>query len=96
MRRILLTTTSFQDTPGEHHKLLQDAGFEIVRDRGPLPEARMLELASKGDFDGWIIGDDAITRAARRKWPRRTSSPSSTARNRWPRQIRFEPWIFHC
>jgi D-3-phosphoglycerate dehydrogenase len=63
MRRILLTTTSFQDTPGEHHQLLDDAGLEIVRDRGPLPESRMLELVAKGDFDGWLIGDDAITRA---------------------------------
>jgi D-3-phosphoglycerate dehydrogenase len=67
MRRILLTTTSFQDTPGEHHKLLEDAGFEMVRDRGPLPEPRVLELVSKGDFDGWIIGDDAITRAVIQK-----------------------------
>jgi D-3-phosphoglycerate dehydrogenase len=63
MRRILLTTTSFQDTPGEHHRLLEEAGLEIVRDRGPLPERRMLELVAKGDFDGWLIGDDAITRA---------------------------------
>lgn len=62
-KRILLTTTSFQDTPGEHHDLLAREGFEIVRDRGPLPEKRMLELVARGDFDGWIIGDDAITRA---------------------------------
>jgi D-3-phosphoglycerate dehydrogenase len=66
-QRILLTTTSFQDTPGEHHTMLEQAGFEIVRDRGPLPEARMLELVAKGDFDGWIIGDDAITRAVIQK-----------------------------
>jgi phosphoglycerate dehydrogenase-like enzyme len=59
--RILLTTTSFQDTPGDHHRLLE--GFEIVRERGPLPESRMLELVARGDFDGWLIGDDAITRA---------------------------------
>ena len=65
--RILLTTTSFQDTPGEHHAMLEKAGFEIVRDRGPLPEGRMLELVAKGDFDGWIIGDDAITRAVIQK-----------------------------
>ena len=61
-RRILLTTTSFQDTPGEHHQIIQDAGFEIVRERGPLPESRMLEVVANGDFDGWLIGDDAITR----------------------------------
>jgi hypothetical protein len=64
MRRILLTTPSFQDIPREHHKLMADAGFEFVRGRGPLPEPRMLELVSKGDFDGWLIGDAAITRAA--------------------------------
>jgi D-3-phosphoglycerate dehydrogenase len=61
MTRVLLTTTSFQDTPGAHHQLLESAGFEIVRERGPLPEARMLELA--GDFDAFLCGDDAITRA---------------------------------
>ncbi len=61
-RNILLTTTSFQDTPGEHHELMDGAGFQIARERGPLPESRMLELVAKGDFDGWLIGDDAITR----------------------------------
>ncbi|MCC7517650.1 MAG: phosphoglycerate dehydrogenase [Verrucomicrobiae bacterium] len=65
--RILLTTTSFQDTPGAHHALLEKAGFEIVRARGPLPESRMLELVAQSDFDGWIIGDDAITRAVLQK-----------------------------
>jgi D-3-phosphoglycerate dehydrogenase len=58
--RILLTTTSLQDTPGPHHELLEQTGFEIVRERGPLPEARMLELS--GDFDAFLCGDDAITR----------------------------------
>ena len=38
--RVLLTTTSFQDTPGIHHDMLASAGFEIVRERGPLPESR--------------------------------------------------------
>ena len=61
MTRVLLTTTSFQDTPGAHHKLLESAGFEIVRERGPLSEARMLELA--GSFDAFLCGDDAITKA---------------------------------
>jgi D-3-phosphoglycerate dehydrogenase len=41
--------------------MLDGAGFEIVRERGPLPEARMLELA--GQFDAFLCGDDAITRA---------------------------------
>lgn len=57
--RILLTTTSYQDTPGPHHDLLASTGFEIVRERGPLPESEMLDLA--GDFDAFLCGDDAIT-----------------------------------
>jgi len=61
MTRVLLTTTSFQDTPGAHHQLLESAGLEIVRERGPLPESRMIELA--GQFDAFLCGDDAITRA---------------------------------
>jgi D-3-phosphoglycerate dehydrogenase len=61
MTRILLTTTSFQDTPGIHHRMLEAAGYEVVRERGPLSEARMLELA--GQFDAYLCGDDALTRA---------------------------------
>jgi phosphoglycerate dehydrogenase-like enzyme len=65
MTRVLLSTTSFQDTPGAHHELLAKAGFEVVRERGPLPEARMLELA--GQFDACLCGDDAFTRAVIQK-----------------------------
>ena len=59
--RVLLTTTSYQDTPGDHHALLEGQGFDIHRERGPLPESRMLELA--GDFDAFLCGDDEITKA---------------------------------
>ncbi len=59
--RILLTTTSYQDTPGEHHSMLESTGWEIIRERGPLPEQKMLEIA--GNFDGFLCGDDAITAA---------------------------------
>ncbi|HKK17938.1 MAG TPA: phosphoglycerate dehydrogenase, partial [Opitutales bacterium] len=59
--KILLTTTSYQDTPGPHHEMLESTGAEIVRERGPLPESRMLELA--GEFDAFLCGDDEITRA---------------------------------
>ena len=58
--KILLTTTSFQDTPGEHHELLKQTGWEIITARGPLNEADTLALV--GDVDGYICGDDAITR----------------------------------
>ncbi len=63
--KVLLTTTSFQDTPGPHHSLLEGRSYEITRERGPLPESRMLELA--GDFDAILCGDDAITRAVLEK-----------------------------
>lgn len=63
--RVLLTTCSFQDTPGPHHELLESQGFEIVRERGPLTEAKMLELA--GEFDAFLCGDDGITRAVLEK-----------------------------
>ena len=42
MTRILVTTTSFQDTPGEHHQVLADTGWEIVTARGPLTETDTL------------------------------------------------------
>jgi D-3-phosphoglycerate dehydrogenase len=58
--RVLLTTTSFQDTPGPHHEVLKKSGFEIVNARGPLTEAQMLEFARSG-FDGFLNGDDIIT-----------------------------------
>ncbi|HXB59365.1 MAG TPA: phosphoglycerate dehydrogenase [Candidatus Acidoferrales bacterium] len=58
--KILLTTTSFQDTPGAHHDLLAQTGWEIITARGPLNEADTLALV--GDVDGYICGDDAITR----------------------------------
>ncbi|MCU0778402.1 MAG: phosphoglycerate dehydrogenase [Akkermansiaceae bacterium] len=63
--RILLTTTSYQDIAGPHHELLEATGVEIVRERGPLPESKMLELA--GDFDAILCGDDQITRAVLEK-----------------------------
>ena len=67
--RILLTTTSYQDTPGPHHDLLAASGFEVIRARGPLPEKDMLELVRAGDtndpegpgIDGLLNGDDQIT-----------------------------------
>jgi D-3-phosphoglycerate dehydrogenase len=58
--KILLTTTSFQDTPGAHNDLLAATGWEIVRARGPLNETDTLALV--GEVDGYICGDDVITR----------------------------------
>jgi D-3-phosphoglycerate dehydrogenase len=58
--RVLITSTSFQDTPGPHHDALARAGLELERARGPLPEAEMLRRV--GPFDGLLCGDDALTR----------------------------------
>ena len=60
--KILLTTTSYQDTPGKHHDLLAASGFTVVTARGPLTESQMLELIrAQGGFDGFLNGDDHIT-----------------------------------
>src|SRR4051812_14965510 len=60
--KILLTTTSYQDTPGKHHDVLAASGFEVVRARGPLQEQAMLDLIqTNGGFDGLLNGDDLIT-----------------------------------
>jgi D-3-phosphoglycerate dehydrogenase len=61
MNRILLTTTSYQDTPGPHHDLLATANADVHQVRGPLSEAEMLDLA--GDFDAFLCGDDVISKA---------------------------------
>ncbi|MFL2601067.1 MAG: phosphoglycerate dehydrogenase [Flavobacteriaceae bacterium] len=58
--KILLTSTSFQDTPGAHHQLLKKQNFEIKMLRGPLKENDLIEVIDK--FDGIICGDDEITK----------------------------------
>lgn len=58
-KRILITTTSFQDTPGSHHNLLNDQNFEIDYLRGPLKESVLLPIIHK--YDGVICGDDEYT-----------------------------------
>jgi D-3-phosphoglycerate dehydrogenase / 2-oxoglutarate reductase len=58
--RVLLTSTSFQDTPGKHHDLLHAQSWEIVTRRGPLTEEDLLPII--GEFDAVICGDDDYTR----------------------------------
>ena len=58
--RILLTTTSFQDTPGLHHNKLDDQGYSVDRLRGPLKEESLISIIE--NYDGIICGDDEITR----------------------------------
>ncbi|MFB0923751.1 MAG: NAD(P)-dependent oxidoreductase [Vicingaceae bacterium] len=58
-KRILVTTTSLQDTPGSHHDLLNQQNFEIDYLRGPLEEGALLPIIHK--YDGVICGDDEYT-----------------------------------
>lgn len=58
--KILLTSTSFQDTPGAHHELLKQQDFDVINLRGPLKEEELLIVIDK--FDGVICGDDEYTR----------------------------------
>lgn len=59
MHRILLTSTSFIDTPGAHQVKLDEYEFKIDKLRGPLKENEILSVIEK--YDGLICGDDEIT-----------------------------------
>lgn len=59
--KVLLTSTSFQDTPGAHQDLLYSQGFEIDTLRGPIPEAELMPIIA--DYDAVICGDDEYTAA---------------------------------
>jgi D-3-phosphoglycerate dehydrogenase len=63
--KVLLTTTSFIDTPGNHQKLLDLQNFDIVKIRGPLTENQLLDIID--NFDAMICGDDDITRKVLKK-----------------------------
>ena len=58
--KILLTTTSFQDTPGKHHDLLNYQNWDIDYLRGPVEESVLIPIINK--YDGVICGDDEYTR----------------------------------
>ena len=58
--RILLTSTSFQDTPGKHHDFLNSQSWDIDNLRGPVDESVLLPIINK--YDGVICGDDEYTR----------------------------------
>lgn len=58
---ILLTSTSFIDTPGSHWELLDAQKFSVVQLRGPVSEKELLSVIDK--YDGVICGDDHFTEA---------------------------------
>lgn len=57
--KVLLTTTSFQDTPGKHQEKLNSLGFDLTLLRGPLTELELLPIIA--NFDAVICGDDEYT-----------------------------------
>ncbi len=57
--KILLTSTSFDDTPGKHHELLNSQGFKLDKKRGPLKENELLKIIDQ--YDGIICSDDEYT-----------------------------------
>ena len=59
--KVLLTSTSFQDTPGSHHDLLNSQDWEIDYLRGPILEAELLPIIQ--NYDAVICGDDEYTEA---------------------------------
>lgn len=63
--KILVTSTSFQDTPGKHHELLNSKKIEVDFLRGPLSECELLSLDWK--YDGVIMGDDEYTKEVLKK-----------------------------
>ena len=58
--RVLLTSTSFLDTPGKHQELLKMQGYNIEMLRGPISEAELLPVIGK--YEAVICGDDEYTR----------------------------------
>lgn len=65
--RVLVTTTSFLDSPGEHLDRLRDAGFDVVTARGPFREQELLRvIAEHGGVDGVICGEDEFSAAVLR------------------------------
>lgn len=63
--KILLTSTSFDDTPGKHHDLLNSQGFDLDKRRGPLKEDELLPIIDQ--YDGVICSDDEYTEAVIKK-----------------------------
>jgi D-3-phosphoglycerate dehydrogenase len=66
--RVLVTTTSFLDTPGPHVAELAAGNFTLVKARGPLSEGQLLSVVdAEGPFDGFLVGEDHFSAAVLRK-----------------------------
>ena len=54
--KILITTTSFQDTSGQHHDLLEIQNWDVDYLRGPIDDESLAEIIHQ--YDGVLCGDD--------------------------------------
>lgn len=63
--KVLVTTTSFQDTPGKHHDLLVQQNWDLSFLRGPLKEEEIIAVIDQ--FDAVICGDDEYTQSVLKK-----------------------------
>ena len=54
--KVLVTTTSFQDTPGRNLQLLNEQNYELDYLRGPIKEEELLPIIQ--DYDAVLCGDD--------------------------------------
>jgi len=61
MPKVLVTARSFRKMQGDHWRVLQEAGCEIVMPEQdqPLKEVEMISLI--GDVDAALVGNDAVT-----------------------------------
>lgn len=59
LHRILISSSSFLDTPGQHLELLKRSPVEVVSARGPLAADKIISIVSaQGPFAGFICGED--------------------------------------
>ena len=60
--RILVSTTSFLDTPGLHREKLRETGYTVIPARGPLTEEQLLDIVTDQEqFDGFLCGEDEFS-----------------------------------
>ncbi len=60
--RVLVSTTSFLDTPGPHRERLKSLGYDVVSARGPLTESQLIEIVrAQESFDGFLCGEDEFS-----------------------------------
>ncbi len=58
--KVLVTTTSFQDTPGRHQQLLNEQNYALDYLRGPVKEEELAPIIQ--NYDAVLCGDDDYTR----------------------------------